>query len=153
MSDQLPQPAIDGVRLYPLRVIEDARGAVLHMMRTDWPVFEGFGEVYFSEIRPGVLKAWKRHRRTTQHLVVPVGRVEFALHDDRRESPSRGRTERHQLGRPDAYHLFVIPPLVWYAWRCLSDHPALVANCIAEPHDPSAAEQSDHPAGLHGFVW
>src|SRR5687768_10474343 len=31
---------IDGVRVRPLRVIEDHRGAVLHMLRSDWPEFD-----------------------------------------------------------------------------------------------------------------
>ncbi len=45
---------IEGVMLTTLRQITDERGAVLHMLRADAPGFRGFGECYFSEIRPGV---------------------------------------------------------------------------------------------------
>jgi dTDP-4-dehydrorhamnose 3,5-epimerase len=134
-------PAIAGIHLEPLRVIGDERGAVLHMLRADSPLFRAFGEIYFSEINPGVLKGWKRHRRATQHLAVPRGRVRFALHDERPDSPTRGATARCEIGRPDAYALLVIPPQVWYAWRCLGAEPALLVNCSDLPHDPGESEQ------------
>lgn len=134
-------------------MIEDERGAVLHMMRADRAVFAGFGEAYFSEINPGIRKAWKRHHRSTQHLAVPRGQVRFALYDDRRESPSHGRIELHELGRPGAYHLLTIPPLVWYAWRCLGDGPALVANCTDLPHDPAESDSIEILAATEGWEW
>ena len=81
--------SIAGVTLTPLRVIPDARGAVLHMVRADGPDFEGFGECYFSEVLPGALKAWKRHRRQTQRIAIPIGRVRFVLYDVRPTSPTR----------------------------------------------------------------
>src|ERR1700744_3933814 len=63
-----PSISIAGLILTPLRQIADERGAVLHMLRADAAEFRGFGECYFSEIRPGVAKAWKRHQRQTQNL-------------------------------------------------------------------------------------
>jgi dTDP-4-dehydrorhamnose 3,5-epimerase len=134
-------PRIEGLHLEPLRVLADARGAVLHMLRADSPLFHGFGEVYLSEINPGVMKGWKRHLRATQHLVVPRGRVRFGFHDDRAGSSTCGTTAHCDLGRPDAYALVVIPPYVWYAWRCLGDQPALLVNCSDLPHDASESEQ------------
>ena len=69
---------INGVLIQSLKKIEDNRGSVLHMIRNDGVLFEKFGEVYFSEIYPGKVKAWKRHREQTQHLAglgVPAGGV------------------------------------------------------------------------------
>lgn len=145
-------PAIDGVRLVPLKVIEDTRGALLHVLRADSPLFSRFGEVYLSEINPGVTKGWKRHLRMTQHLAVPSGRVKLALHDDRPGSPTEGVTSSCELGRPDAYALLVVPPLVWYGWTCLSDRPALLVNCADLPHDPAESEIRT-PAGVESYVW
>ena len=143
MTDDTPRSTIDGVIVRSLRVISDARGAVLHMLRSDAPGFAGFGEAYFSEILPGVTKAWKRHRRTTQQLAVPAGRVRFMLMDGREDSPTHGARMDVELGRPDAYRLLVIPPMVWYGWTCLGETPALVANCISEPFDAGESEQTD----------
>src|SRR5688500_206386 len=56
---------IEGVRLEPRQTFLDGRGAVLHVLRRDTPGFAGFGEIYVSEINPGVMKGWKRHSRVT----------------------------------------------------------------------------------------
>ena len=102
--------AIDGVIATELRQITDERGAVLHMLRSDSPEFTRFGECYFSELLPGAVKAWKRHRAQTQNLAVPVGRVRVAIYDDRPGSSTRGGLRILELGRPDAYLRVRIPP-------------------------------------------
>jgi dTDP-4-dehydrorhamnose 3,5-epimerase len=134
---------IDGLVVTPLREIADERGAVLHMLRADAPEFRGFAECYFSEIKPGVTKGWKRHRRQTQILTVPAGRVRFVIHDTRESSRTKGRVDLIEIGRPDAYARLCIPPLLWYAFTCVGDKPALVANCTDVPHDPSEGEVID----------
>ena len=131
---------IDGLIVTPLREIADARGSVLHMLRADAPEFTTFGECYFSEIRPGVIKAWKRHRRQAQNMAVPVGRVRFVVYDARESSPSRGRVDVIELGRPDAYLRLHIPPMLWYGFTCVAAAASLVANCVDIPHDPTESE-------------
>lgn len=133
-------PRIDGVVVTELREIADARGAVLHMLRSDAPDFVRFGECYFSEVFPGAVKAWKRHRAQTQNLAVPVGRIRLVIHDDRESAPTRGNTYEVELGRPDAYRRVRIPPGLWYGFACVGDNPALVANCPDLPHDPADSE-------------
>jgi dTDP-4-dehydrorhamnose 3,5-epimerase len=134
---------IDGVRIYPLRVISDERGAVLHMLRADQEHFQKFGEVYFSEVLPDVTKGWKRHRRQVQHLAVPVGDVRFTLQDTRRDSATNGEVATVDLGRSSTYGLLRIPPGIWYAFTSLSVRPCLVANCADLPHDPDEAETTE----------
>jgi len=109
-------------------------------MRSDGPEFTTFGECYFSEMIPGAVKAWKRHREQTQHLAVPIGRVRFVIYDDRELSPTNGSLEVVELGRPDHYNRLRIPKGLWYGFTCLSDQPALIANCTDEPHDPTDTE-------------
>ena len=139
---------IDGITVTELRQITDELGSVLHMLRSDAPDFVAFGECYFSEILPGAIKAWKRHRIQTQNLAVPIGRVRLAIHDDREQSATRGHTQVIELGRPDAYLRVKIPPGLWYGWGCISAAPALVANCTDRPHDPdeSGTRPGDDPA-------
>ena len=132
--------SIDGVLVTALRQITDERGAVLHHMRCDAPEFTAFGECYFSEMVPGAVKAWKCHREQTQHLAVPIGRVRFVIYDDRESSPTHGELQFVELGRPDDYNRLRIPRGLWYGFTCLSDRPALIANCADLPHDPNDAE-------------
>jgi dTDP-4-dehydrorhamnose 3,5-epimerase len=132
--------AVEGVSLTELRQIDDERGSVLHMLRNDGSTPVQFGECYFSEILPGAIKAWKRHRAQTQNLAVPVGRVLLVIYDDRPSSPSRDKVQVLELGRPDAYVRVRIPPGLWYGFACVGSVPALLANCADVPHDPSESE-------------
>ena len=146
-------PEIDGVTLTPLRQIEDARGAVLHMLRSDAEDFTGFGECYFSETRPGVVKAWKLHHRQTQNIAVPVGRIRLVIFDDRADSSTRGRLAELELGRPDCYVRVRIPPGLWYGFTSLGTIPALLANCADLPHDPSECEVLDPSNANIPYAW
>jgi dTDP-4-dehydrorhamnose 3,5-epimerase len=132
---------VEGVIISELRQFSDARGSVLHMLQRDDPEFTKFGECYFSEVLPGAVKAWKRHRVQSQHFAVPVGRIRLAIYDDREQSRTRGQVQTIELGRPDAYFRLRIPPGLWYGFACISDIPALLANCTDLPHDPAEGEQ------------
>jgi dTDP-4-dehydrorhamnose 3,5-epimerase len=132
--------SIDGVVVTELRQISDARGAVLHMLRSDAPDFVRFGECYFSEVAAGAVKAWKRHRSQTQNLAVPAGRIRLVIYDDRRSSRSFGTLDVRELGRPDAYVRVTIPPGLWYGFAAVGAAPALLANCADLPHDPDESE-------------
>ena len=134
---------IDGVTILSLKQIEDERGAVLHMLRSDSPVFSKFGEIYFSIVNPGTVKAWKRHKKMTQHFAVPMGRIRLVLFDDRADSRSKEEVEEIILGRPGHYFLLCIPPMLWYGFKCISSEPALIANCTDLPHDPDETEKKN----------
>lgn len=131
---------IEGVTLTDLHQIGDGRGTVLRMLRCDAPDFTRFGECYFSEILPGVVKAWKRHHTQTQNLAVPIGRVRVVIYDDRKHSVTRGNLQMIELGRPDAYRRLRIPPGLWYGFTCVSTTPSLLSNCTDQPHDPTECE-------------
>ena len=126
--------AFDGVELVELQQIETEGGSVLHMLRSDSPLFRKFGEVYFSEVYSGVVKAWKRHKEMTQHFAVPVGKIRVVLFDDREDSKTKGKVCEYVLGRPDHYALLRIPPMVWYGFMSLSRGPTIIANCTDLPH-------------------
>lgn len=126
---------IEGVEVVPLRRIPDERGTVYHMLRDSDPHFRGFGEVYFSSVYPGVVKAWKNHRRVTVNYACPHGRVKVVLWDDREDSTTRDGLMEVFLG-PDHHALVVIPPGVWSGFQGMSRPVALVANCATEVHDP-----------------
>lgn len=146
---------IAGVEVHPLRIIADARGAVLHMIRADNPRFAPFGEIYFSEAAPGVVKAWKRHRKMTQRFAVPEGRIRLAIYDDRQGCATQGALQVLELGRPDAYHLVIVPALLWYGFAAMGERPALMANCADLPHDPAEYELLDlaQAVGRIPYAW
>jgi dTDP-4-dehydrorhamnose 3,5-epimerase len=126
---------IEGVRVEPLRQIRDERGAVFHMLRSDEPGFERFGEIYFSLVHPGWAKGWHLHRAMTLNYAVPVGRILLVLYDDREGSGSRGSAMEIPMGQ-DRYVRVRVPHGVWNAFRGEGPGDAVVANCATIPHDP-----------------
>jgi dTDP-4-dehydrorhamnose 3,5-epimerase len=133
---------IQGVQVTPLKQILDERGKIMQMLRSDFPVFQEFGEIYFSCINPGVVKGWHRHKHMTLNYAVPFGNIKFVLFDDRPDSPTKGEIQEFFLG-PDNYCLVTVPPLIWNGFKGISPQPAIVANCATIPNDPNEIERLD----------
>ena len=95
---------IDGVIVTRLRRIPDERGCIMHMLRADAPHFTRFGEIYFSTVYAGAIKAWHIHKKMTLNYAVIVGTVKLVLFDDRSTSPTRGSLMELFIGE-DNYSL------------------------------------------------
>ena len=143
---------IDGVLVTPLRQIHDERGKVMHMLRVDSPVFQRFGEIYFSEIVPGAVKAWHRHRKMTLNYAVLLGKIKFVLHDDRPDSPTCGETQELFIS-PENYLLVTVPPLIWNGFKGVGEQTAIVANCATLPHDPEEIDRVSPFDGPIAYDW
>jgi dTDP-4-dehydrorhamnose 3,5-epimerase len=141
---------IEGVLLTPLRRIANPKGEVLHAIKRSAPGFVGFGEAYFSTVLPGEVKGWKRHRRVTLNLVVPVGQIRFVVHDDRAGSPTRGRFDDVTLSVANYARLTVAPGL-WVAFAGRHVERSLVLSVIDEEHDPAEADNIE--VGAFEFPW
>ena len=133
---------IDGVNVRQLRQISDERGKIMHMLRSDAPWFEKFGEIYFSVVYPGVVKGWHLHTRMTLNYAVVTGMVKLVLYDDREGSSTRGELAELFSGE-DNYALITIPPGIWNGFKGIGVKPAIVANCSTEPHDPEEIKRLD----------
>lgn len=138
---------IDGVVVTPLRQILDERGKVMHMMKVTDQNFIEFGEIYFSRVFPGAVKAWHIHDRMTINYAVPHGKIKLVLFDEREGSPTRGEVNEMFLGE-DNYQLVTIPPHVWNGFKGIGSDIALVANCSSIPHDPNEIRRAD-PDNCH----
>lgn len=148
---------IEGALLQPLAVIPTPGGPVMRMLRPEsalLPDFrQCFGEIYFSEVLPGHVKAWKRHTRQVQHFAVPSGLLRIVLYDDRQGSATRGVVCELALGRPDNYALLRIPTGVWYGFTAMGDAPALICNCADIPHDPTEGQRLPMNDPSIPYVW
>lgn len=131
---------IDGVIVTPLKQILDERGKVMHMLRADSPLFRQFGEIYFSSVYPGAIKAWHIHKEMTLNYAVPHGRIKFVLYDDRPTSSTCGELQEFFLG-PDNYCLVTVPPMIWNGFKGVGVETAIVANCASLPHSPGEIER------------
>ena len=135
---------IDGCKLTPLRIIHGEKGDVMHAMKYSDEGFSAFGEAYFSSVKKGEAKGWKRHLRMTLNLVVPVGKIRFLLHDDRPESPTHGTVDEVTLS-PENYQRLTLPHGILLSFEGLADGLNLLLNIADMPHE--AAEVEARPPG------
>src|SRR5208283_5282297 len=143
---------IDGVVVVPLRQICDERGKVMHMLRCYSPLFEKFGEVYFSVVNPGAIKAWKLHKEMTLNVAVPLGEIKLVLNDDRPNSPTKNEIQELFIGE-DNYCLVKIPPMIWTGFQGLGSMKSIVANCATLPHDPTEVIRCGLSDGRVHYTW
>jgi len=144
---------IEGVKIVPLAQISDERGTVLHMVRKEEGSLCEFGEIYFSEVLPWKIKAWKCHKKMTQNFAVPFGQIKLAFYDDREHSKSKGKIETLVLSRPDNYYLVQVPPFLWYGFQGIGSTPSIIANCTDMVHDPKESESQDYNNSDFPFLW
>ena len=133
---------IAGVEIFPLRRIQDERGMVMHMLKATDPHFQEFGEIYFSVIHPGVIKAWHLHSRMTINYAVVSGNIKLALFDQRPDSKTKGALQEIYVGQVN-YNLVRVPPGVVNGFTAVGGEKAIVANCADIPHDPTEITRID----------
>jgi dTDP-4-dehydrorhamnose 3,5-epimerase len=143
---------IDGVAVRLLKQIPDERGKVMHMLRADAPHFERFGEIYFSVVYPGAVKAWHLHKRMTLNYAVLCGSIKLVLYDDRQGSTTRGQLMELFVGEAN-YCLVTVPAGVWNGFKGIGSERAIVANCATDPHDPDEIVRMDPASPEIPYAW
>jgi len=143
---------IDGVVVKPLKKIPDERGFIYHMLRRDDPIFEKFGEIYFSVVYPGVVKGWHIHKKMTLNYAVVQGMIKLVLYDDRKNSKTKGNLMELFIG-DENYCLVKIPPKIWNGFKGVGAKPAIVANCATLPHDPNEISRLDPSSDKIPYNW
>jgi dTDP-4-dehydrorhamnose 3,5-epimerase len=143
---------IEGVQIIPLKTIMDDRGMVRHMLKSTDPHFKKFGEIYFSVIFPGAIKAWHVHRKMELNYAVIEGNIKLVLYDTRRDSATNGEFQEICMGE-DNYVLVTVPPHVINGFKAIGDEKAVVANCATIPHDPDEIERLDPFDPTIGYDW
>ena len=143
---------IKGVEIKKLTVIPDERGAIYHMLRNDDPLFEKFGEIYFSKAYPGVVKGWHLHKEMTLMYSVVVGMAKLVLYDDRQDSPTKGNLMEIYIGEENRL-LVKVPSGVWNGFKCISQTPVIVANCATIAHDKNEIVRLDPLSSEIPYSW
>jgi dTDP-4-dehydrorhamnose 3,5-epimerase len=124
---------IKDVLITKLDVIDTPGGNVMHAMKETSTGYAGFGEAYFSQVDRGAIKAWKRHKKMTLNLVVPVGEIRFVLFDDREVSNTKFQ---EVIISKDNYCRLTVPPMIWMGLQGLSDAGSMLLNIANIEHNP-----------------
>jgi dTDP-4-dehydrorhamnose 3,5-epimerase len=133
---------IDGVRLTSLKIIYHPKGDIYHGLKVSDEGFDGFGEAYFSGLKPNEIKGWNRHKLMTLNLVVPVGSVIFVIYDDRTKSKTNGKYFSVNLSK-DNYQRLTIPPGLLLAYKGGPAAMNMILNIANIEHDPNELEKYD----------
>ena len=123
--------SLEDILVTPLKRIPTAGGDVMHALKNSDTGVSGFGEIYFSWIEQGAIKAWKYHQRMTLNLVVPMGEVSFVFHLTNQINSFR--TEN--IGE-ERYVRLTVPPGIWFGFQGRASGRSLLTNIADMVHNP-----------------
>lgn len=124
--------SLNEINVTPLKRISTPGGDVMHALKASDAGFNGFGEVYFSWIEQGAIKAWKCHQQTSLNLVVPLGNVRFVFYQEGSEPAFRAEV----IGEA-RYARLTVPQGFWFGFQGLCEPRSLLVNVADLPHDPN----------------
>lgn len=131
---------IEGVKIKKLKIIPDARGKLMEILRKDDDIFMRFGQVYMTTAYPGVVKAWHFHRKQTDNFACVHGIIRLALYDSRAKSKTCGQTAEFTLSLEEPM-LVQIPPLVYHGFKCVDSKESIVINTINYAYNPKKPDE------------
>jgi len=144
---------ISGLVITPLKQIIDDRGGVFHVMKKSDSAFIQFGEVYFSKINFGYIKAWKFHKKMTQNFSVPFGKLKLVIFDNRIDSLTKGVYNEFLLDSEINYNLITIPKQLWYGFKCIEPNYCLLLNIASLEHNQEESISLDIDNDLFTYKW
>lgn len=138
---------MEGIILSPLKIIPGELGNVLHALKSNEPEFTSFGEAYFSTVKRGAVKGWKKHSRMVLNLVVPIGKIRFVIFDDRAQSATFKEYFSITLSAAENYQRLTVSPGLWMAFEGIAE-TNLLLNIASIQHDPTESQNIPLTSGL-----
>lgn len=130
--------SVDNIIKYiPLKKISNPLGDVWHAIKSSDSEYAGFGEAYFSFIEKGKIKGWKKHKKATLNLIVPVGEIKFFAYDEEK-GDKNSKLSSFTLSEENYFRL-TVPSGIWLAFKGLKERNMLL-NVSDYSHDPSEVE-------------
>lgn len=145
---------IEGVKLKKLVRHSDDRGFFMEILRDDDDLLKRFGQASLSKTYPGVIKAFHYHQRQDDLWFFPVGNAQVVLHDLRKNTSTKGRTDVFYLGE-DNPGLLLIPKGVAHGYRVLGQEPAVIVYFTTESYHSEDPDELRVPwdDSEIGFDW
>lgn len=104
-------------------------GDVMHALKSSDADYKGFGELYFSWVEHGAIKAWKCHKKMTMNLICPLGEVRFVF-----QSPDENGGFRVEQFGEERYVRITVPPGIWFGFQGLAKGRSLLTNIADIAH-------------------
>jgi dTDP-4-dehydrorhamnose 3,5-epimerase len=129
---------IEGIEITELKIISNEKGDIFHALKSNDSSFISFGEAYFTTIKKGSIKGWKKHTSMVSNLIVPYGKIKLVFLDDRQDSLTRNQIDIFELSIKN-YKRITVSPNIWFAFEGIDEYNLLlnISNIL---HDPTESE-------------
>lgn len=158
-QDYDKKPLIEGVEFIDLPHFADDGGTFIEVARLtegvhDWVNGVTVEQVSFSEMMPGVTKAFHIHfNQEDVWFVPPSSRMLVVLHDARNRSTTSGQTMRFIMGAGKA-KLVKIPRGVAHGLRNVGENSGYVFYFVSQKFSPTDTDERRLPWDFIGSdVW
>ena len=121
---------MDGIKLTKLKKIYNPKGEILKAITKSDSSFSGFGEAYFSIIKQGDIKGWKKHTKMISNLIVVSGEIEFVFYHETTKEFFNIKISQNN------YKRLTIKPGLMMAFRGIQKNNILF-NLSNIEHDPN----------------
>ena len=130
---------VPGVQVLPITYRLDPRGRLAEIVRSDNPLFSGFGQLYLTSCNPGVVKAWHMHQTQTDLLFVISGSARIGLWD-----PESGIGDSVFAGEYNPC-LVRIPSGIWHGFTPVGSGEIVVLNLPDKLYNYANPDESRKP--------
>ena len=124
---------IDGVKIVPLKLVNNERGHLLEIQRNDDLHFPGFGQTYITATKPEVIKAWYIHHKQIDQIALVKGNFKLVLFE-----PISKEIMEIEL-KDSEPKLVQIPVEVWHGFKNIGECEGILLHLNTIPID------LDHP--------
>lgn len=106
------------------------------------------GQINYSMMYPGVIKAWHRHQHQTDFWLCVQGHVKIGIH---RQDDARTWSIVTGEKRPG---VVIIPSTLWHGLATVSHEPAGMFYYVTQAFNPQAPDEERRPVdSIAGFTW
>ena len=127
---------MDEISIKNLSIINNKKGDILKgFLKSDNKTIN-VKEVYFSEINPKQIKAWKKHNKMTSNLIAVKGEIKIVVQ-------KKDKSFVTEIISKKNYKMISIPPNYWFGFQCISTEAGMLVNISNEEHDDLESDQLD----------
>lgn len=124
------------IKIKKLSIIGNNKGDVLKGFLKSENRDIDIKEVYFSEINPNEIKAWKKHKKMTSNLIAVKGEIKIVIQ-------KKDKSFITEIISKKNYKMVSIPPNFWFGFKCTGSEVGMLVNISNEEHDDLESDQLD----------
>jgi dTDP-4-dehydrorhamnose 3,5-epimerase len=122
-----------GASFVAKKKIVNSLGDLRHIVKNESGKNLPFSEIYFSEVKPKTVKAWKFHSKHSQNISVAFGAIRIICIKKKFDETVY---EVFELNSEELHGILNIPAGIHYSLINVSEFPTILLNATDEPHNP-----------------